>query len=285
MQNKSVKKYRDLIYDVGMHRGEDTEFYLKKGFRVVAFEANPNLVKSCKKKFEEEINNNKLTIIEGAIVDPTLSDSDSIKFYQNENSVWGTVVEEWSKRNESLGTKSKIIEVPVLNFENIIKKYGIPYYMKIDIEGMDMFCLQTLRNFSNKPSYVSVESEKISFQKLKSELDLLNELGYSQFKIVNQARIEEQNEPINNGENNYLNYTFVEGASGLFGKDLPESWLGYQLALKKYKNIFYQYKLIGDNGLLNKTLLTRIGLRKFKSLYGRPIPGWYDTHAKHDSID
>ena len=25
-----------LIYDVGAHRGEDTEFYLKKGFRVVA---------------------------------------------------------------------------------------------------------------------------------------------------------------------------------------------------------------------------------------------------------
>ena len=34
-------KQDDLIFDVGLHRGEDTEFYLKKGFRVVAFEANP----------------------------------------------------------------------------------------------------------------------------------------------------------------------------------------------------------------------------------------------------
>ena len=31
----------DLIIDVGMHTGKDTLFYLQKGFRVVAIEANP----------------------------------------------------------------------------------------------------------------------------------------------------------------------------------------------------------------------------------------------------
>jgi hypothetical protein len=34
---------RDLIYDIGLHKGEDSEFYLKKGFRVVAIEALPSL--------------------------------------------------------------------------------------------------------------------------------------------------------------------------------------------------------------------------------------------------
>lgn len=32
-----------LIYDIGAHLGEDTDFYLKKGFKVVAIEANPFL--------------------------------------------------------------------------------------------------------------------------------------------------------------------------------------------------------------------------------------------------
>ena len=36
-----MPKYSDLIYDVGFHQGEDTAYYLKKGFRVVAFEAHP----------------------------------------------------------------------------------------------------------------------------------------------------------------------------------------------------------------------------------------------------
>ena len=32
---------KDLIYDIGMHNGENTEYYLKRGFRVIAVEANP----------------------------------------------------------------------------------------------------------------------------------------------------------------------------------------------------------------------------------------------------
>jgi 16S rRNA A1518/A1519 N6-dimethyltransferase RsmA/KsgA/DIM1 with predicted DNA glycosylase/AP lyase activity len=38
----------DLIFDIGLHRGEDTDFYLKKGFRVAAFEVDPNLVAHCR---------------------------------------------------------------------------------------------------------------------------------------------------------------------------------------------------------------------------------------------
>jgi hypothetical protein len=33
----------DLIFDLGMHNAADTKFYLDKGFRVVALEANPAL--------------------------------------------------------------------------------------------------------------------------------------------------------------------------------------------------------------------------------------------------
>lgn len=33
----------DLIFDLGMHHGHDSEYYLKKGFQVVAVEANPLL--------------------------------------------------------------------------------------------------------------------------------------------------------------------------------------------------------------------------------------------------
>lgn len=29
----NIPKHKDLVYDIGMHKGEDTEFYLRKGFR------------------------------------------------------------------------------------------------------------------------------------------------------------------------------------------------------------------------------------------------------------
>ena len=38
---------RNLIFDIGMHIGQDTEFYLKKGFRVVAIEADPTLAEAA----------------------------------------------------------------------------------------------------------------------------------------------------------------------------------------------------------------------------------------------
>ena len=82
-----------------MHLGEDTEFYLNKGYSVIAFEADPDHVNFCKNKFREHIDNKRLVIVEGAIV---ISDKSKISFYKNINvSVWGTVHKKWYKRNNN----------------------------------------------------------------------------------------------------------------------------------------------------------------------------------------
>ena len=56
-----------LIYDVGMHKGEDTEFYLRRGFRVVGVEANPYLVEELRSKFSAEISSGTLQLVDRAI--------------------------------------------------------------------------------------------------------------------------------------------------------------------------------------------------------------------------
>ena len=65
----NTPKHDDLIYDVGMHKGEDTEFYLRKGFRVIAIEANPELTRLCKDRLKTFVDQGQLKILEGAIVD------------------------------------------------------------------------------------------------------------------------------------------------------------------------------------------------------------------------
>jgi 16S rRNA A1518/A1519 N6-dimethyltransferase RsmA/KsgA/DIM1 with predicted DNA glycosylase/AP lyase activity len=88
-------KHNDLIYDVGMHKGEDTEFYLSKGFRVIAFEADPDLVSLCRDRFKRFIDQGQLKIVEGAIVnmDTIEAGQERVRFYKNdEESVWGTVL-------------------------------------------------------------------------------------------------------------------------------------------------------------------------------------------------
>lgn len=280
MKNNTPNKHLDLIYDVGMHKGEDTDFYLKKGFKVIGFEANPDLVLFCKNRFKAELESGKLIIKEGAIIEIKNTDK-TTKFYKNTNvSVWGTVLNNWADRNEHLGSSNDIIEVPVVDFSECIKEYGVPYYLKIDIEGMDTLCLQALLNFKERPNYISIESEKVSFKKLEEEFNLFKKLGYKKFKIINQKKIKFQNEPKNSNEGIFSNYKFEEGSSGLFGSDLRCKWINYKKSILKYKFIFLGYKLFGDFGIFRKNKFANFIKNVINKIFRIEIPGWYDTHAK-----
>jgi FkbM family methyltransferase len=287
---KHTKKHEDLVYDVGMHKGEDTAYYLKKGFRVVGFEADPSLAAHCRYMFLDEIENGKLIVVEGAIVElqPGEFKDSTITFYKNKDvSVWNTVASDWARRNEFLGTSNEIIEVPVVDFSECLEQYGIPHYLKIDIEGMDTVCLKSLLHFEQKPDYVSIESEKVLFSNLVDELNLLTRLGYTRFKAIEQSGISHQIEPNPSKEKRYVGYHFQKGSSGLFGEDLPYEWKEYNEILDRYKIIFRRYELFGNYGKLKNYFVGRILLKVIKvlsKLLHKPIPGWYDTHAKHSSV-
>lgn len=79
---------KNLIYDVGMHSGKDTEFYLKKGFNVVAIEANPALVRNAEEKFKKETDKGTLVIVNKAI-----SEQEGKKefFINQKNDEWSTI--------------------------------------------------------------------------------------------------------------------------------------------------------------------------------------------------
>jgi hypothetical protein len=55
--------HQDLIYDVGMNNGDDTVYYLRRGFRVVAIEADPRLAKSAAERFRTQISSGQLRIL------------------------------------------------------------------------------------------------------------------------------------------------------------------------------------------------------------------------------
>jgi hypothetical protein len=50
----------DLIYDVGIHDGNDTAYYLAEGYRVLAIDANPAHIERATKRFEHELNDERL---------------------------------------------------------------------------------------------------------------------------------------------------------------------------------------------------------------------------------
>ena len=166
----------NLIYDVGMHNGDDTAFYLKKGFDVAGFEASRDLVAGCRQTFANEIDEGRLRIFEGAIVpDPSVG---HVTFYTYDaRTKWGTISSDVTQLNEKRSTGVKEVEVPTIDFAAAIRETGIPYYMKIDIEGADMHCLETLREFDIRPAYLSIEAIEQDIEKQRQQIDLSWRVG------------------------------------------------------------------------------------------------------------
>ena len=129
---------QDLIYDVGAHLGEDSQHYLAKGFKVVAVEANPDLASHLRKRFAAEMADGRFKLVECVIAEQTGYQT----FYVNETtSVWGTAYPQWAARNARLGSDSRVSRLPSRPFAEVMKEFGVPYYLKIDVEGADLLCL------------------------------------------------------------------------------------------------------------------------------------------------
>jgi FkbM family methyltransferase len=270
----------DLIIDVGMHRGEDTSYYLKKGYNVIAIDADPNTIKYVNQKFSREVELKKLKILNYAIAD---IDDLQMDFNISELSLWSSLKKEIADRNH---LAKDTVKVECKTLKTIFKTYGIPYYCKIDIEGYDELCLQTLAGSNILPTFISVESECVGENEvLRDEqalgtLNRLKELGYSKFKLVDQTSLE----VLKKGEDFYshakmlkfrkpslktkiinkiskvlgigtyttshrellnkkFNHNFFIGSSGPFGNDLDGEWLDYDSAracLLKHRNDYFK---------------------------------------------
>jgi FkbM family methyltransferase len=261
-----------LIFDIGCHTGQDSDFYLRKGFSVVAVEANPVLCIDLRRRFSRHLADGRFVLVEKAIAEQ----AGEVEFFVNlQASIWGTIREDWAKRNAAVGTESRKILVPSIQFSSLIQQFGVPYYLKIDIEGADLLCLEGLFPVSDRPRFVSVEIEHRSF--LRHEMNLLTTLGYTNFQIVEQGSVPNQVAPYPAKEGTYVDYQFSHGASGLFGRELPGQWLPRRAFITQY------YRLLARNRLLG--LSKKIPI--VRGLGSRYSISWYDMHAalKVDAFD
>ncbi len=294
---------RNLIYDVGMHRGEDSEFYLKKGFKVVAIEALTRLAEEASQRLKDYVKSGQLVVLNVAIAEK----DGPLTFYENPgHSVWGTTDPQWAERNRKLGMSSIKTTAQGMNFANIVRQHGVPYYLKVDIEGADTLCLEGLRSLEARPRHISIESTKKSWQSLQGEFALFRQLGYSKFKVVPQHTLSAQVCPFPAKEGVYIDHHFKVGASGLFGEELEGEWMDEAEAISTYRRIFLRHRLYGDESMAAKiwrairpaaappaegershapgaeTLGKGVGLStKTRNALKRirPTAGWYDTHA------
>ena len=203
----------------------------------------------------------------------------------DDKSVWGTLNQAWAKRNSRLGSKSCSIEVETLDPKEIYSLYGIPYYMKIDIEGSDLDVLESITNldFKNRPKYISIESTKTSWSGLLKEFDIFIKLGYFKFQAIPQSKMQFKVTKWKNDTGEIISYRHEKDSSGPFGDDLKNNWKDFNLIKLNYKFIFLKYRLFGDDGFFAPRKINNNYLRflyKVILFLSFLTANWYDTHAK-----
>jgi FkbM family methyltransferase len=223
----------DLIYDVGMCDGEDTAFYLAKGFRVIAVEANPALVARNRVRFSRELKEGRLIIVEKAIAPTAAGRIDFDVHTSNEH--WSSIV---ADRRLRMAGQYKTIEVESTTLDTVIEEYGVPYYLKIDIEEADLDAVRSLDRLSERPKYLSAEAHSPEI------VDCLHGQGYQFFKLVDQgARSGMFTWPWKWREGRFVLQRFTDSHSGPFGEETPGGWLNRDGVLAKYLDLRSRGKL------------------------------------------
>jgi len=239
---RAFAKNSKVIFDLGMNNGDDTAFYLSRGFNVVALEANPALCARAQERFSVFIGEGKLTVVNAAIWET----SGTAPFFVNQdNDHWSSLDVGWASRNE---TQYRQVSVRCVTLSNLIDEFETPYYLKVDVEGVDQSVLQQLKDRDLLPLYVSVEDCRFGFQYMET----LAECGYDSFKLLDQSTVSRLADP-------KTGRLFSPGSSGPFGNEVPGEWCCYTDMVKHY----------------SKTVRNTEGERL------APPTHWWDIHCTH----
>jgi FkbM family methyltransferase len=248
------------IVDVGLNTGQDTALYLQNGARVcvIAVEANPELIAAAKRRFSREIENGRLTLISKGIV-ASGNAHQKLTFWQNLHQSEHSSFEKGQGCRQPASADSELVEE-----ENICRKvevgtttcadvvrmipdYAELQYLKIDIEGHDGLCVDSISQIPvhRRPLYnMSVEAQDLGWA------TSMHSLGYTKFKIVNQQKFGGGSGP------------FGEWSQNIIGKQWND-WIPYAEVVEHWPY----------------TVGTYVDQHCFQSGHC-----WFDWHAKLDRL-
>jgi FkbM family methyltransferase len=246
-----------------MHKTEDTAYYLQRGWNVVAVDADLRMIEQARAAHAEAVSAERLRLVHCAVA----ASEGEMEFHLSQHSHWNSLKREVSNRQQR---HHETVKVRTRRLSSLMREHGVPYYCKIDVEGYDSVCLQTLTDAPGLPTFVSVETEcigegqQLTDSQALETLDQLQQLGYRRFKLVDQQslavlspaapNIHKRRTMLSRWVRRWLHasamggdfllfanqnrrrlcqihaYDFPEGCTGPFGQELEGEWLAYRQA-------------------------------------------------------
>jgi FkbM family methyltransferase len=148
-EQKRLKFYKNLfdessglVFDVGSNLGNRTKVFADLGYNVIAVEPQKKCVKYLNKIFKDLQN---VEIINCALG----SQNETRLFYESKSSLLSTLSKDFIQSTSSSGRFDKKewinqYEVNVITLKDLIKRKGVPFFLKIDVEGYEYEVINTL---------------------------------------------------------------------------------------------------------------------------------------------
>jgi FkbM family methyltransferase len=274
-----------LVFDIGMYRGEDTAFYLSRGYRVVGAEANADLVEVLHRRFRAEVRSGRVTILPVAIGPVRARARFAVSAGRQQFSTADPAFVAAARRH---GVDFASVEVDMITIADVIDEYGIPYFMKVDIEGMDRAVVESMADLPTVPPLLSMESAATSpsatLDTVLGEVALLRRLGYRRFKLVDQRRVSGLAGRALRTEGLPVIYDHEDEASGPFGDEAPGRWHPAATIIPRMLYRMARHDVLSVRGRLAGTVwgarITGPARRTVKRIAPHVhAHRWYDLHA------
>lgn len=142
----------ELVFDVGANIGNRTKIFLKLGLKVVAVEPQNECVNILNSSFRK---NKHLTIIQKALG----SSVDEAQLMINNINIISSLSQDWIEAVKSSGrfpddSWEEEKTVPMTTLDRLIDLYGVPTFIKIDVEGFEH---EVIIGLSRPIKFISLE--------------------------------------------------------------------------------------------------------------------------------
>ena len=165
-----------MFFDIGSNIGNWSKANVDKADKIIAIEASPStynkMVNYCK--------DDKIILLNYAVCN---NDGKDIIFYHVNNcDVLSTINKEWLTSPTSRFHNQKYTEIVcrTITIDNLIKNYGIPDLIKVDVEGGEFDCISSLTQKVDLLCFEwASELNDITFKCL----DYLQNLGFTKYYL------------------------------------------------------------------------------------------------------
>ena len=165
----------DLCFDVGANIGDYTDAPVSLGARVIAIEPQPACIDELRARFAGDL---FVTIVPVAVGEAERT----AKLFLREHTNVASLIEGWGGYHNL-----DAFDVPVKTLDQLIKRYGHPKYIKIDVEGFE---LPVIRGLHSKVELISFEYHLRDKDDCAAKLQiihLLRQFGEVQFAALGEG--------------------------------------------------------------------------------------------------